>query len=120
MAKSAILKTSLWIRQGILALVFAGAVLPASATIVLYATDDAYQMANSPHYLTRHRPSASSLAMVSASTSPQISHNLRRAHAWSRYDGQNGLGSEEAVIIDNPRPTSIEANMARARAYRSR
>lgn len=121
MAISAFLKSGIRFPKSILGLFLLAAVLPASATIVIYA-DSAYL--DSPHYLTRSHWGASSLTTISASTSPQVSYNLRRAHAWSQYQGQTGPGFEGAlgsnVIIVNQRPTSIQANMARARAYSSR
>lgn len=106
------------LRHCMLALCLLGAALPASAVIVLYAGDDTYLMANSPHYVAR-MPRGSSLTAISASTSPQLSYNLRRAHAWSRSGGRDTWDlPASSVLVVNPRPTSIEANLARARAFR--
>ena len=120
MALTTFFKSRVHFGKSILAICILGLALPASAKILLYATDGS-QWIDSPHYLPRiHRNSVSG-AMMSASTSPQVSHNLRRAHAWSNDSAQNGEAAEELVltraIIVHSRPTSLQANMARARAY---
>ena len=47
------------------------------------------------------------------SSSPSLSRNLQRAHAWSSYDGQN-----VNYLMTTPRQTSLQSNMARAQAFR--
>lgn len=118
MALSALFKSCIFYRKGILAVFLLGLVLPASAKIVLIAPQDS-EWLDSPHYLTRaHRNYVSGTLM---SSSPLVNHHLRRAHAWSNYGTPNGeavleLGLTRALIVNN-RPTSLESNMARARAY---
>ena len=86
--------------------------LPSLAVIVLHLDlPDSYRFATPTSTMSTI---VVSVPFPTGSTSPTLSRNLQRAHAWSNNDGQN---SNYGII--QPRQTSLQSNMARAQAFRN-
>lgn len=109
------------LRQLILSVLLLGAMLPACAEIILPTGGE-----GSIILLSNYPAPMSGIVilypMPSASTSPQVAHNLQRAHAWSAYKSQNNATGGPLVFggtgAVTDRQAAARANVSRAHAFR--
>jgi hypothetical protein len=97
--------------KSMLALMFSAACLPASA-VILFGFDTTTNTSVVVGYSAMPGIIFSN-DFPTGSSSPTLSRNLQRAHAWSKTDTETPVYSGITL-----RQTSLQSNMARAQAFR--
>lgn len=105
----------------ILSALLLGMMLPASADIILQDGGE-----GSVIRLSNYSVPMSGIIILSpalsASASPQVAHNLQRAHDWSAYKSQNNVTGGPLVFggtgAVTDRQAAARANVSRAHAFR--